>query len=422
MRKRSAMPAGLVHALATLFLLGCLPSVVAQAQVVLCPAPYQTFSERVYRCDISVVVTRVDGEQPEKPEHAGKGITRFRISRLLHASPEMRRQIRGDVDSALIGVEFEIDRYYPPKPQTEYLASGNIQQRLQWKHTLTEVDDDVIEYAVAMKPVDTSPHARAGLFLRTRFLLKHLESDHPRIAEDVLAELDAVPLDVFAKLRRELPREALRKVVFDPTAQGERFRLYGILLGFCGEQADKEKMEKMLIESSPTFRGGFDGVYAGYLLLAGEEGLKKLERAKFDQSSQSSVAFSDTYFGMQAVRMLWLHDLGSIDKSRLQRSFDSLLERPEVADIVIGDFARWKDWSVFDRVVELYDDQEIEDEKIKQSIRIAIIRYLILCSQDIPPDAESDPPHVLKAKKILKGIRLQDPELVERAERFFIVR
>jgi hypothetical protein len=92
-----------------------------------------------------------------------------------------------------------------------------------------------------------------------------------------------------------------------------------------------------------------------------------------------------------------------------------LLDRPELADLVIADLARWKDWSVQARLMELYGAEEYDIPSIKR----AIIRYMLVSTRDKPKDAMKDPAHVSAGKKYLAAIRTKDPKTVKDAERFF---
>ena len=108
-----------------------------------------------------------------------------------------------------------------------------------------------------------------------------------------------------------------------------------------------------------------------------------------------------------------------------------LLERPELADLVIADLSRMKDWSVQDKLMELYDE-----ETNIPSVKRAIVRYMLTSTRDtgekktdnattggagaIPttdtkPAAEL-PAHVLKGQKCLEELERKDPKTVIEAE------
>jgi len=79
-----------------------------------------------------------------------------------------------------------------------------------------------------------------------------------------------------------------------------------------------------------------------------------------------------------------------------------MLERPQLADLVIPDLARWEDWSVMDRLVELFKNADEESNWV----RVPVINYLRAC----PLPAAKD--RIDELAKI-------DPETVKRANTFF---
>jgi hypothetical protein len=244
--------------------------------------------------------------------------------------------------------------------------------------------------------------------------------------------------------------------------------LYGLLIGLCGNQNDSKVLEKKILEKTEDFRLGIDGLMSGYLLLTGDKGLAVLDEHKL---KNRDVPFSETYAAMQALRFMWKYSEGRIEKSRLRASMRILLDRPELADLVIADLARWKDWEIQDRLMELYvlalasdsddkGDDEADDKgnneaddraadlqkaleciaardpKMKvdvaepfnvPSIKRAIIRYMLVSTKDVPDEATSGedsviPEHATKGKKYVDVLRQLDPKTVAQAERFFFLK
>jgi hypothetical protein len=93
---------------------------------------------------------------------------------------------------------------------------------------------------------------------------------------------------------------------------------------------------------------------------------------------------------------------GVIDSKRLVKSLHYMLERPELADLVIPDLAKWEDWTVMDRLFSLYKSA---DEK-NSWVRVPVVNYLRACP--LP-----------KAKELLKECEKIDPAAVKRANTFF---
>ena len=51
---------------------------------------------------------------------------------------------------------------------------------------------------------------------------------------------------------------------------------------------------------------------------------------------------------------MWTYEPDIIPKGRLKESLRLLLDRPELADLVIADLSRWKDWKIMDRLMTIY--------------------------------------------------------------------
>jgi hypothetical protein len=79
-----------------------------------------------------------------------------------------------------------------------------------------------------------------------------------------------------------------------------------------------------------------------------------------------------------------------------------MLDRPQLADLVIPDLARWEDWSVSDRLVELFKKSNEESSWV----RVPVINYLRACPL---PDA----------KQKIEELAKIDPESIKRANSFF---
>ena len=91
-----------------------------------------------------------------------------------------------------------------------------------------------------------------------------------------------------------------------------------------------------------------------------------------------------------------------------------LLERPELADLVITDLARWKDWGVQERLMKMYDDEQYNIPSVKR----AIVRYFYYCSQDKEEDVELEPEYIVAATENLRVLEEKDPKTVRNAKRF----
>ncbi len=119
---------------------------------------------------------------------------------------------------------------------------------------------------------------------------------------------------------------------------------------------------------------------------------------------------------MQTLRFMWTYEPDRIPKDRLKESMRILLDRPELADLVIADLARWKDWGVQERLMAMYDEEEFDIPSIKR----AIIRYMYYCSEDKEKEASVVPEYAVAAAEHLKVLEEKDPKTVRNAKRFLI--
>jgi len=122
---------------------------------------------------------------------------------------------------------------------------------------------------------------------------------------------------------------------------------------------------------------------------------------------------------MRALRFMWTYAPNRIPKDRLKASMRILVDRPELADLVIADLARWKDWAIQDRLMKMYGDKDFDNPHVK----LAIIRYMLVSTKDSKnPKAEQQPAHVIKGNKYLEQLRKTDPKTVKDTERFFFLK
>src|SRR5262245_66353753 len=80
-----------------------------------------------------------------------------------------------------------------------------------------------------------------------------------------------------------------------------------------------------------------------------------------------------------------------------------MLDRPKMADLVIPDLARWQDWTVADRLVDLFVTADAD----LAWVRAPVLRHLQVC-----PTPE--------AKKELARLELMDPTAAKSAESFML--
>ena len=372
-----------------------LPPAVAPA-CPFCSAPSLTLGEQITQADAVVLAKWIGGD---KPTEKTAGRTRLTIVEVLKTNdPTVSKD---DV--------VELPRYRAAKEGDLFALMGTKTTTFDWGSPL-EVDQAAWNY-IAGAPGPKEPTPR-----RLAYYMKYLEFPNSLVATDAYGEFANAPYQDITALADQMPRERIRKWVTSSETNVTRLGLYGLMLGLCGTDEDASLMEDRILDKTEDFRLGIDGVMAGYLLLTKEKGLSVLDSAKL---RNLDVPFSETYAAMQALRFMWTYGDGAISKERLRQSMQILLDRPELADLVIADLARWKDWSVQERLVKLYGDGEYDIP----SIRRAIVRYLLVCAKDVPKGENAEIPESAKnARAHLDALRKQDPKTVKEAERFFFIR
>jgi hypothetical protein len=111
--------------------------------------------------------------------------------------------------------------------------------------------------------------------------------------------------------------------------------------------------------------------------------------------------YADTYSAIMALRFHGTEG-GVIDREKIVKSVRHMLNRPQLADLVIPDLARWEDWESMDDLVKLF---KTADEK-SSWVRVPVINFLRACPL---PEAKE---HLAELEKI-------DPAAVKRANMFF---
>jgi hypothetical protein len=362
-----------------------------------CSAPSLTLTEQLTQADAAVLGEWVGGTAAEGDN---PGATEYQIREVVH-------QPKGQ--QLKVGETLSLVRFRPAKKGDLFLLLGTKGGAvLDWGSPL-QVTQESFEYMREAPRPDVKPTERL------RYFIKFLEHSDQMIATDAYGEFANTAYGDITPLSPEMPREQLRKWVADDQTPPARLGLYGLMLGLCGTADDVSIFEARIFAPTEDFRLGIDGVMGGYLLLTTEKGLARLEQ---DKIQNSKAPFSETYAAMQALRFLWQYGDGKVSADRLRQSMRLLLDRPELADLVIADLARWKDWSLVDRLQTLYHDEAYQVPSIKR----AIVRYYLTCSKQVVAESGAATPEAQQAAAHLAALEKSDPKIVSEAKRFFFVK
>lgn len=362
-----------------------------------CTAPTITIAEQVENSDV-VVLVRIAKATPPSPEGGDIGTTTYRIEKVLTNRTSTDFQP---------GTEIERLGFQALNIDQLCLMTAISLDQLEWAAPIAFADES-IDYLTSI------PSQETPIQDRLRFYLNYLQFQDDVVADDAYGEFANAPFEDIVAIKSEFDQKLLGQWMMDPQTKVTRVSLYGIMLGVCGDENSQKLFEQKIFEQEDKFRLGIEGIMFGYLLLTKEEGLKKLEKEKL--SVDSGEKFSETFAAMQAVELMWKYGGEAVTKDRLRNSLRILLDRSELADLVIINLARWEDWSAFDDIVSLYDKEDYNIPAIKR----AIVGYLLQLTRSAEKEeAKVDPQLATKATKKLEHLEEVDPKTVKTARLLF---
>ena len=350
----------------------------------LCQGPTVTLSEELAKSDAVVLASWVDGEKPSGKTFGNTTFSVVAVARM----PKEERLAKGN--------KFVEPRFRTGKRGDLWLLFG-------------KKDDEGINWLTAMQGsqaafqyVADAPSPKRPAVERLEYFLRFLEAPDQTISNDAYGEFANAPWEEIVLVKAKLDRKKLSGWVASPDTHPTRLGLYGLLLGLCGNSDDAEMMKKKIEEpAGMDYRLGIDGVICGYLLLTGETGLDLIDRIKLQDKNAGK---EETYSAIRAVRFMGDFGAGRISMKRVGESMREVLNRPEFADLAIADLARWKDWSIHERLASLYAKPGYDDVRTKK----AIICFLVVATK-AKPDVQVS----------LDKLRKQDPKFVKETEAFF---
>ncbi len=365
----------------SLVLVAVFGSLFAARPVLACPfcnAVSQTLRQEMAAMDAVVIAQAIDSDLTRNKE---TGEVQMKIAQVLKgeefvsAGQEVTAIYYGEVTT---GRRFMLSGVDPPKLEWSCLPLSERAEKY-----VTEVadlpDDDVA---------------------RLRFFMDYLQDNDSMLSRDAYDEFAITPYEAVQELGPEMDREGLIEWIQDSETSTDRRRLYFTMLGVCGDEQDVPLLESLLKSTQKSDRSGLDALIGCYLTLAGEQGLP-LVGELFLENQQASYA--DTYAAIMALRFHGT-EADVIPRSALVESLHHVLDRKDLADLVIPDLARWKDWSQVERLTELFVNADADNNWV----RVPVVNYLRACPL---PEAEAA---LEKCKEV-------DPESVRRANTFFSI-
>jgi hypothetical protein len=254
-----------------------------------------------------------------------------------------------------------------------------------------------------LKRLLAAPPAKSGVE-RLAFFQEYLNDADFLVAEDAYDEIARAPFADVKSLAPRMHRERLIAWIRDEKVSALRRRQFLTMLATCGRPEDAAVLKELVLKEHGGPEGALDATVACYLSLSGAEGLPLIEKHVL-QNPQATR--SDAHAVAAALRFHGEEEK-IIPRPRLLQTLRLYLDRPEWADQVLAELARWEDWTALGRLVKLF--QEADREKGKEdsslgafALRVPIVRYLRACP--LP-----------EAKVHLAALEKSHPEVVRAAD------
>lgn len=356
-------------------------SLAAPAAVRACPfcnAQTKTLSEELDSADAAVIAKMLKGPSKEAIAAGDAAPSTFAVVQVLKGPRELPKEM--DV------------LYFGQQPAgAQFLVSGAGDKKVEWAAP-NALSPRAVKYVAQLLKL---PKKGAD---RLVFFQEYLEDQESLLANDAYEEFARAPYAEVKDLKPRMHRDRLLKWISDREVPASRRRLYLTMLGVCGQPGDIAALEEMIKSSDRQVRTALDAMVACYLILKGPNGMPLIEDLFL---KNKEAEYTDTYAAIMALRFLG-QETTAVPKERLLGGLRAMLDRPQLADLVIPDLARWQDWSCIDKLVELFKNADEESSWVK----VPVVNYLRACPKP-------------EAKARLAELAKLDPESVKRANTFF---
>ena len=345
-----------------------------------CNAQTKTLSEELDSSDAVVVAKLVKGPSKEAIAGNADAESSFDIVQVLKGAD-------------ILGKTRQIQvLYFGQQPAgTQFLVFGIDPKKVQWA-TPNALSPRAVKYVSQLTKLPKNGADRLAFFQ------EYLEDQESLLATDAYDEFARAPYSEVKELKGRMHHDRLLEWIKNADVPASRRRLYLTMLGVCGRPDDIGLLEEMIKSTDRQVRTALDALVACYLILKGPDGMTLVEDLFL---KNKEAEYTDTYAAIMAVRFLG-QETAAVPKQRLLVGLRAMLDRPQLADLVIPDLARWQDWSAMDKLVELFKKADEESSWVK----VPVVNYLRACPKP-------------EAKAYLAELAKLDPESVKRANSFF---
>lgn len=344
-----------------------------------CSAASQPLREEMKVMDSVIIATALDSDLTRNKED---GEVRMKVLQVLKGG-----------DLVKVGQVVDAIYYGDVTAGRRFMLSGVDPPELQW--SCLPVNERAEKYIVDISKLPSDDDLAV-----LRFFHDYLEDEDSMLSRDAYDEFATAGYDVIRQLKDDMDHDQLVEWISTDDMSADRKRLYLTMLGVCGSDQDLPFLEGLMRSTKKSSRAGLDALVACYLTLSGEPGLSVIDELFLNNKK---APYADTFAAVMAVRFHGTEG-NVIPRSALLESLHHIIERKDLADLVIPDLARWQDWSQVERLTQVF----IDSDEDNNWVRVPIVNYLRACP--LP-----------KAKTAIKKLEEVDPDSVKRANTFFSV-
>lgn len=284
-----------------------------------CSAVSLTFSEEIGNSQVALVAKLV-----EPPPKASTDAPASSLE-VVKAKFEVLKVLKGEKE--LAGAKTIETVYFGDAPVgSTFLVMGIDAPTINWG-TPIAISERGIEYVT--KAIEL-PKEGAD---RLAFFQDHLEDADETLARDAYDEFAKTPYAGVIALKARMKHDKLIEWIKSPTIPVSHRRLYLTMLGVCGKPEDTVLLEEMIRSKDRQTKGALDALVAAYLTLKGPDGLPLVEELFL---KNKDAEYTDTYATIMALRFHGTEEK-IIPKDRLLAAIRTMLDRPQLADLVIPD-------------------------------------------------------------------------------------
>lgn len=344
-----------------------------------CGPTAQTFTEEMESMDI-VAIVKLAHIPPLDPNNNELAKAKFEIVDIIKGGSH-----------AAVGDKIDTVYFGDGKVGSTFLIMGIDPPRTSWSTPLM-LSSRAKDYLDKITKLPKEGNERYIFFQQ------YLEDEDETLARDAFDEFAKADYGKIKAMKPHMNHDQLIKWIQNPDIPASRRRLYFVMLGVCGSEADLPMLEGFMKSTDRRAKAGLDSLIACYLTLKGESGMETIEEMYLKNKKSD---YADTYSAIMSLRF-HATEGGVIKRDRVVQGLKYMLKRPELADLVIPDLATWEDWSATEELFELF---KTADER-STWVRVPVINYL-----------RRNPTE--RAKELLKECEKIDPASVKRANTFF---